>query len=721
MKKIFTLAAAALATTAYAAIDSAPASAQVETWYFNAEVFYPSEEIVNQEVQVAFDGNDIYFTGIYTPINSWVKGTLNNGVYEFPTGQDMGLLWGSYAMNFAGYDGDQPILATATLADGVLTFSTGIGILYTDYPDSAPAIWWLAGAKLSAEPQEHIEPVLTEETATVPYKNNFDSEAKRNQTAIYSPDGTGWDWGADWDTNNWFATCNNDGWTQADDYLIFPGLTLEAGKAYTVHFDAKSSSSSYWQNYEVLMATEAKLSQFTESLIPMSYCYSAEWENVEKEFEVAEAGTYFIAIHCTSYAYNGYFSVDNFVVEEVDLDKPQAAEGLSITPGRNGEHTATVNFTMPSANIGGQAYANDKMLDYSVTRGDIIVGQGSSKAGSLVFVNDEGIGLTNGNATYKVVISDGNHISREASASAYIGIDYPTETEYMEITVEGNQVTIAWVPVTKGANGGYVGAKYNVYACPARFQRGEKLNDEPLSECVFTFEYDVESGEQGEAWFCVTAVNEVDETYGAYESISVGAPYALPFAESFVDDSHIWYFGGDGGSAYMDRWGSFSSDADDAALCFYIWNWDVESSISQAATGKIAPAADAELSFDYQSDANATMRILVYTNSEDDAVNVTDEVLTFEAGSNGSIVIPNVFDAVADRSFVKVAFIVTIDASYQYLFMDNLKIEVVENPLGIQQLAGQGAAQIYSLDGKTINARPAAGLYIQNGEKMMIK
>lgn len=342
----------------------------------------------------------------------------------------------------------------------------------------------------------------------------------------------------------------------------------------------------------------------------------------------------------------------------------------------------------------------------------------------MVFVSDAGEGLTNGYATYKVVIKDESHVSREAEATAYIGLDYPTETEYMEITAEGNQVTIAWVPVTRGANGGYVGAKYNVYSCSGAYRRDVKLNDEPLTECVFTFEYDVESGEQSEAWFCVTAVNDIDESYGAYESIAVGAPYELPYTDTFAeDDTHVWTFSGEQGSAYFDRWGSYSSDGDDAALCFYVWGWEVEECNAVASTGKICTAADAVLTFDYKADTNAQLLIVMgnQNDEEGDLIPVTAEPLVFEAGSEGTITIPALFDQVLDRPYVNLAFLAVLDATYQYLFIDNLKIEVPADPTGITEVRNERAAQVYDLSGKQLTHRPAAGLFIQNGQKMMAK
>lgn len=594
------------------------------------------------------------------------------------------VMWGAECtVGFTAYDeygNANSNSITATFADNTLTFNCMFGYTLTTTYSGNEVAWWEAGATMSAATTEIIEPVLNENTATLPYKNNFDSEAKRAQVAMHPNDETGWLWAADWETGNWYATCNNDGWEQANDYLTFPGLTLEAGKNYVLSFDANSNSSSYWQYFDVLMAKdEAKLSKFTEYLMPaFTNCYSTAWQNYEKEFSVAETGTYYIAIHCTSYAYNGYFSVDNFVVEEQDIDKPMAVESVSVTPGRNGALESTVNFTMPSANIGGQNYASDKELSYKVTRGEFIIAEGTDKAGAMVFVTDNGMGLTNGIATYKVTVADGTHVSKETEGSAYIGIDYPTETEYMEISEENGMVTIAWVPVTRGANGGYVGAKYNVYACESRYLRGEKLNAEPLSDCFFTFAYDVESGEQGEAWFCVTAVNDLDESYGNFASIGVGAPYELPFTESFADDSHIWNYSGNGGGVYADRWGSFSSDGDNAALCFYIWGWDTESSDATATSGKIKPAANATLRFDYSAETATQLAILL--NTGDDQNMLTVGTYDFAAGSADSIVIANVFDLVADKPYAKLHFAVKMDATYKYFFIDNLKIEAEPVP-----------------------------------------
>lgn len=685
MKKIFTLAVAALATSAFASIiETVPASADQQTWSFNATRHWPTELITNRSVQVAIDGNDIYLSGLNPDITTWVKGTLSNGSYVFATGQQVNnvTVWGtSCQVALTAYDewgNASSSNIVATFADNTLTFTTMFGFTNLTYVGNE-FDWWEAGATVS---KSFEEPSTTEETATLPYKNDFDSESKRSKVSFYPNNETGWLWGCDWETNNWYATCNNDGSERANDYLFLPGLPMEAGKHYIVSFKAQSSSSNCWQNYEVLMAPDAKLSQYTDTLIANGLCFSTSWENVEQEFTIADNGTYYLAIHCSSNAYNGYLSIDNIAVEVVDTDKPVAASNVSVTPGQNGALSATVNFTMPTANIGGQNYDSNKVLGYKVTRGEYIIEEGSAKAGDMKFVSDGGMGLTNGNATYKVVISDGTHVSKEAEASAFIGIDYPTETEYVEISNEGNQVTIAWVPVTKGANGGYVGAKYNVYACPAKYQQGEKLNEEPLTQCAFTFEYDVEAGEQGDAWFCVTAVNEVDESYGTYESLAVGAPYELPFTESFAGNSHVWNLSGNGGDAYIDSYGSFSSDEDGTSLCFYLWNGDTEASYATATTGKIKTAAKATLSFDYKAEVDATLKIYLCTKNfdDEDAVLLTDEPLSFVAGSQSTVSVSNLFDKVLNRSFARIAFVFNTNATYQSLYLDNMKIEAEPTP-----------------------------------------
>lgn len=716
MKKFFTLVAAAFATaSAFAAITSAPESADVQTWYFNAHVFYPSEDIVNKEMQVAKDGNDIYIKGFGSDdagIDNWVKGTLSGSTYTFDL-QDLGNYYG-YNMSFGGFDGYTASAATATVADNELTFTTGIALIYTDY--GSEAIWWEEGCTLSAEAHEYIEPDVTDQTATLPYKNDFDTEAKRAQVTCHPDDQTGWNWAADWDTNNWYASCNNDSYQQANDYLFFPGVALEAGQKYVVTFDANTNYAAYWQNYEVLIANEPKLSKYTTVIRQNTTCSSKAWEEVETEFSVEEAGTYYVAIHCISYAYNGWFSVDNYSIKAVDMDMPEVAENVTVTPGSKGALNATISFTLPTANIAGQAYDANKELTYTVTRGELVVGTGTDKAGALVFVTDNGEGLTNGVATYKVVVNDGNHVSKDATATGYIGLDYPSDPEYVEITAEGNQVTIAWTPVTRGANGGYVGAKYNVYACSSRNQRGEKLNDEPLTECSYTFEYDVESGDQRDAWFCVTAVNEIDESYGKFESIPAGAPYELPFADGFArNNTHLWTYGGLRADAYIDGYGSFSTDGDNTSLCMYAYTQPLDGAYATATSGKIYTAKNAKMTFDYMTECALTMCVSVVENGDD--ITICEQAL--EEGE-GSIELEDIFGNV-DSNVALVRFSASNFAGlYSGLYIDNLLIEVIDTPTAISQINAESDAKVYNLNGQLV-VRPAAGLYIQNGQKLMVK
>ena len=147
----------------------------------------------------------------------------------------------------------------------------------------------------------------------------------------------------------------------------------------------------------------------------------------------------------------------------------------------------------------------------------------------------------------------------------------------------------------------------------------------------------------------------------------------------------------------------------------YVWNSDTEGCTATATSGKISTAANAQLSFDYKAEGNGTLTIV----AADDATPLA-ETIEFEAGE-GTICLDNIFANVLDRSSVNLCLVGTFEVYYYGLFIDNLLIETIDVPTGISELNSENAAKMFSLDGKVITVRPAAGFYIQNGQKIMVK
>ena len=106
-----------------------PEGAEVQTWYLSGKD--SEDQRLNEEMGVAFVGNDIYLQGLcyYLP-DAWVKGTLNGTTATFAKGQYYGTYEYSgkkYPMYFAGYDFD-----TEGLGDVTFTYDAEAGTLTTE-------------------------------------------------------------------------------------------------------------------------------------------------------------------------------------------------------------------------------------------------------------------------------------------------------------------------------------------------------------------------------------------------------------------------------------------------------------------------------------------------------------------------------------------------------------------------------------------------------------
>ena len=84
-----------------------PEGIETATWYYNGYNAYGS---VEGEVQVAFDGSDIYLQGLYSSMpEAWVKGVISGDKATFETGQFLGLYYSTTEVYFLGADADNNV------------------------------------------------------------------------------------------------------------------------------------------------------------------------------------------------------------------------------------------------------------------------------------------------------------------------------------------------------------------------------------------------------------------------------------------------------------------------------------------------------------------------------------------------------------------------------------------------------------------------------------
>lgn len=156
-----------------------PAGAEYTGWYLNGASMSDEGEtpVKNQNVNVAFFGNDVYVQGISAEFpTAWVKGTVDGTTITFEKFQYVGA-YSSYDCWFigVGIEGENAVIKdavatydaaakTITFVDDVLINAAADRIFYLD---------WFANVVLSAEETVYEEPVLTDKTAELPYMNTF--------------------------------------------------------------------------------------------------------------------------------------------------------------------------------------------------------------------------------------------------------------------------------------------------------------------------------------------------------------------------------------------------------------------------------------------------------------------------------------------------------------------------------------------------------------------
>ncbi|MBQ7472317.1 MAG: hypothetical protein IJS97_07845 [Prevotella sp.] len=104
-----------------------PENLQTEDYFFKA-TDATDESAVKMPLKVGFDGNDIYVQGLcsYLP-DAWVKGTLEDGIATFATGQYFGNLRNTYDLYFIGVDA-----LTNSISDVQFEYDEEAGVFTTN-------------------------------------------------------------------------------------------------------------------------------------------------------------------------------------------------------------------------------------------------------------------------------------------------------------------------------------------------------------------------------------------------------------------------------------------------------------------------------------------------------------------------------------------------------------------------------------------------------------
>lgn len=245
-----------------------------------------------------------------------------------------------------------------------------------------------------------------------------------------------------------------------DDWMITPGVAMEAGKYYLLKFDMAGNA----VNIGLPTKVPEKLGVSFGSAPTAEGMTATVMETVEliddlthhREIFVCpeEDGIYYIGFHGCSPMDGWNLFVDNISIDEgLSGVAPAAVEGLVLEPATDGSLSCKISFTAPRRNIAGVEMSGS--IDFSLYRDGVQIGAVTGFPGSEVVMTD-GDCPQAGEHTYAVVGSVGGNAGVKVSATDWIGINRPAIPATVTVNeTPGNpgEVTITWDAVTTDING----------------------------------------------------------------------------------------------------------------------------------------------------------------------------------------------------------------------------------------------------------------------------
>lgn len=702
-----------------------PKDIEAEAWYADgSNSDGENTGVVPTNVKVAFDGNNIYVSGIFSQFrDAWIKGTLEGTTVSFPTPQYIGADDGKDMWTFATKVSDGTILPAVTFtynADAkTLTLDKDQILAANGRYDRLYYLEYIDELIISAEPQP---------APVAPYTADFTKSGTIRKFNIVDAnnDGATWMWNEESYAHYPFHKTN-----PADDYLILP-IKLDANKNYNVVVRA-AAALFYDEKFEVKVGKGETPDELNTTVIPETTLTTYDFIDYEGSFMTDEtAGIWYVAVHAISDPDQLRLMVQSLSVEAgVEPTAPAAVTDLTATAGEKGALEVNLTFTAPDKAINGTPLTGTENIkiyrdgDFATLLEGVAVG--TPQTWKDTNVED---GKT---YTYHVVaVNETGDGEKSEKVSVYVGQDAPSYVENVQVTATtDNTITFTWDPV-KGAHGGYIDAQnvvYEVYHLTTEYDwwSGDYylVEDVVLStvtgKTTATIEYEVDKGEQHDEWFGVKAIVGRNESNATWEPVyvNVGAPYELPFEVTDfadADDYLLLYWDWNAGLG-------ISPDGSDDNSALAVHDGGIGPVLAFLETGKLdlSSAAKPVLTFDAMKGVSTVDKMTVYgimsdgTATDIKTITLTDQYQTYEVEIPASL---------KDPRWSRLGFKVDLKTG-EYILLDNIRVVDATTGLSVTTIADK-SFDVYSLDGKLVRRQTATldglkGVYVVNGKKVMLK
>ena len=402
-----------------------------------------------------------------------------------------------------------------------------------------------------------------------PYTEDFTKE--NNNIGLWSlidNNGDGVTWGWTRSTDGCYAYMYGSG-VEDDDWLISPPFNLKAGHTYTVSVDLGNSGENA-NKVELKGAREVSLESLT---LPVADATTILGKTtVCGKLSADNDGRYYLSIHNVSDAASGMLYLYQMKVTCDPLaTAPDSVTSFSVVPDSTGLRKAKIAFTTPNKAINGNEINSLEKVE--LLRGDTVLNTWTNPAVNQEINYDDTKGAPNGYNTYSVIAYNENGNGCTASKTVYVGEDTAKVVKNLTAQDIGQKVRLSWdATESTGINGRVVrtaDAQYIIYNVDANKKLSNAIDT--VNTTTADIDFNPNEGEQRTASWAVVVLTGAGKSDASKTSLPVGAPYTLPFSESFAGGSFgkYWTASYSSYSIQPKLYNDESSDNDGGCYGFY--------------------------------------------------------------------------------------------------------------------------------------------------------
>lgn len=579
--------------------------------------------------------------------------------------------------------------------------------------DNFTRVWYSVVAVNNGQEQSQAvtcDPVTYVATILPPYTEQFNTRTSLDGYTVIDVNGDG----TQWEINlyNPIAECYSSTGSN-DDVLVTPAISLNNDRVYKVTMRLGNNINYGSQSYRVML-----LRDNSDYEHPVAVAAEGEIINDTKTLRgmvsVREPGNYHLAVRTTGVGNYCEMQLSLLSIDEGTLYvAPSSSTYMMVTPDyEEGTLNAEVEFITPDHTCSGEDLVDVTKVE--LYRNDCLI-HTFDNPGVGTKLKYQDAEAEHGINEYAVVAYNGDLKGLEAYSAAWVGLDSPAAPLYVKAEETDGGINISWTPSQVGAHGGYV--------VPGDFRYYVEDNNgypvaQGITETTFCDNIDT-NADQALTAYAVIAYNSVGQsTYATSNVLLVGAPYTLPFQDSFRNAQPAYFWGIDGtASTFYRLYDGASSDLDGGSVLFQSNEKDGKANLY---TGKLSLQGNdhATLFFDYYCDSRqqATLDVVAYSPQRGYKTIGTVDMRNWN--SYRWLTEEFSLDEFINDTDLQIYFVGTGLGNAEAFLLDrfviNTQVSGIENVTAVDVTPGA----VYNIAGQRVNSN-AKGLTIQNGRKTL--